>query len=279
MGMISGRDQDNDWPIDNLDSVEKTIEILDELSGKRWICRGQAKNYDGKLLAPIDRPIYSHLNRVQKISLERESLAVFRSTIRYFSPGEEGTLYNNIPTLMLMQHNNVPTRLVDWSQSPFIAMNFAVCEYDNKDDWQDGELWSFDYDRYLEKASEQWERFPETKKDGKDGKEFDNELPTIFSSEEPENAWFVLQVLRGEFSRLTAQKGLFSVTSRFGIDHSIALQELLEKKVFYHKYIVDKEIKQEIAQILKDKYGIWEGSIYPDSSGVAKAIKKSVYKI
>ncbi len=179
-----------------------------------------------------------------------------------------------------MQHNNIPTRLLDWSMSPFIAMYFAVSEYANEKDWQDGELWSFDYARYDDMASGQWGKFPETQKVGSDGRKvFDEEMPTIFTLEKPEHPWFVLQFLRGEFSRLTAQQGIFSVTSRFGIDHAFALQELLEDEAFYHKYIIPKEIKQKIAEVLKDKYGIWEGSIYPDSSGVAKAIKKSVYKI
>ncbi len=68
MGILSGKDSCNNWTGENLNSIEKIIEVLDVLSGKRWICRGQAKNYGKKLLAPIDRPMYSYLERKEKIS-------------------------------------------------------------------------------------------------------------------------------------------------------------------------------------------------------------------
>jgi len=41
--------------------------------------------------------------------------------------------------LFLMQHYGVPTRLLDWSESPLTALYFAVAEDNNQD--KDGALW------------------------------------------------------------------------------------------------------------------------------------------
>ncbi|MCJ7623764.1 MAG: hypothetical protein MUO76_09695, partial [Anaerolineaceae bacterium] len=41
--------------------------------------------------------------------------------------------------------------LLDWSLSPYIAAYFST----NHKDF-DGEIWSFEYEKYLEEASKQW---------------------------------------------------------------------------------------------------------------------------
>jgi len=51
----------------------------------------------------------------------------------------------------LMQHYRVPTRLLDWTRSPYVAAYFAVIENPNKD----GAIWVVNYS-CLEKAVEAW---------------------------------------------------------------------------------------------------------------------------
>ncbi len=85
------------------------------------------------------------LARIKKLALERRSINIFKSTARYFAdPGEQGALVDDIVALMVLRHYHVPSRLLDWSLSPWVAAYFAVSNHDDKD----GEIWAFDHDLY-----------------------------------------------------------------------------------------------------------------------------------
>ena len=156
------------WFSTTLESETEVIQVLTELQGNRWLSRGQSDIYNN-LNPSIERDGLDVLSRAEKLTLERQSIDIFRSTARFFADeGERNALQSDIGALMVLRHYDVPTRLLDWSLSPFVAAYFAVSEKDSCN----GEIWSFDYDQYLKKGGEQWSRWPRTTKDG-DGVSFE----------------------------------------------------------------------------------------------------------
>jgi hypothetical protein len=262
----------HNWDHTILSSVSDTLAVLADLRGRLWLGRGQSKCY-GSLLPSIDRGTLQGLSRLEKLTLERQSIDLFRSTARYFSdPGEQGALSSDVGTLMVLRHYGVPTRLLDWSLSPYVAAYFAVCDNDR----EDGELWCFDEPLYETKGREQWTRFPETTIGGSgDPTKFDFRLPTAFGVNEPSN-WFVCHFYPSGFHRQNVQAGAYSFTPRFDRDHAEAIADLLEDRGHYHRYIVSAQLKPDLRRVLREKHGIWRGSLFPDVAGAA-ATARSVF--
>ncbi len=258
------------WFSTTLESEDEAIQVLTELQGMRWLSRGQAERYNN-LTPSIDRDGRDKFSRAEILKLERQSIDIFRSTARFFADeGERSALQKDIGALMVLRHYGTPTRLLDWSQSPFVSAYFAVSEKDS----HDGEIWSFDYDQYLKKGGEQWKRWPRTTKDG-DGYSFELDR-TAFTVDEPDD-WFVCQFYYPGFPRMTAQSGLFTFAARFGRDHADSIANLLVENSYYHLYVVPAALKPVLRKTLRESHGIWRGSMFPDSSGAA-ATAREVFK-
>jgi hypothetical protein len=263
-----------DWKTAYLKDEADAFRRLLELSGKRWLCRGQSRSYLPRRLTPkIDREPREDLERTARLSIERQSIELFRSTARYFShPGEEAALTDDIIALAVLRHYGLPTRLLDWSQSPYVAAYFAACSHDT----QDGEIWSFDYLSYAQKGKAQWKRWPETTSDGSGADDkFDAKL-TAFMEEEPPN-WFVCMFYPRGFHRQNAQSGVYSLTSRFGRDHADAIADLLNDDSLYCRYVVPAQLKKRLLLLLRERYDIWRGSLFPDSAGAAETVDAIVF--
>ena len=106
----------------------------------KYLFRGQA-NSSWTLEPSFTRIVNRRkLNRKEALQLERECINRFSISARSLLPIE------NIITLLpqdgavdffgwasVMQHYSAPTRQLDWSCSPWVALYFACCEEENSD--------------------------------------------------------------------------------------------------------------------------------------------------
>ena len=121
-------------------SWSELINFFRRLTGN-WIFRGQP---DSKysLTTSLERAI----GDLRQSELMEEQL--FREFQRrahhYFKSDDEPR--TDFEWFSLMQHNSVPTRLLDWTRSPYIASYFAL------DQERNGAIWAIDFDWCEEKC-------------------------------------------------------------------------------------------------------------------------------
>lgn len=261
----------NGWESTKLTTEAEALEALMKLRGKRWLCRGQSRRYNG-LVPSIDRSPRENLTRSQKLALERSSIDCFRSTARFFADtGEQGSLTDDVVALMVLRHYGVPTRLLDWSLSPWVAAFFAISGHDE----EEGEIWTFDEPLYEDKGAKQWIQWPQTTTDGSgDASKFS--AITAFTLEDPPD-WFICSFYRPGFHRQNAQQGAYSMTAQFGRDHAASIAGLLENSSYFHLYEVAATLKPTLRRILREDHGIWRGSLFPDSAGAADTAKEVAF--
>lgn len=121
-------------------SVSEFVEVATWLyPDERVIFRGQTTEKDWPLVPSVGRD----MDRSKVLWREKEILEEFkRESIPYIDIVPDND--NNWQWLALAQHNRLPTRLLDWSKNPLVALWFAV--KDPAKDNQPGVVWAFHYE-------------------------------------------------------------------------------------------------------------------------------------
>jgi hypothetical protein len=111
-------------PLDTWDDLTPTLRgefFADgQFSPGRYLFRG-VSNHDYQLVSSFDRLFPSVVERGR---LSTEMLEAFRQECLIHMPAE--ILERDDTVLALGQHHGLPTRLLDWSESPYVAAFFAL---------------------------------------------------------------------------------------------------------------------------------------------------------
>jgi hypothetical protein len=182
--------------------------------------------------------------------------------------------YNNIWNwIALGQHHGLPTRLLDWTFSPYVALHFLTEDISTYD--KDGVIWMVDFDKIrnfypdnLKGRLKKDQIFSLTSLELKEeiGDSIED-INTYLSKKQDAMIFFEPPSID---DRIVNQYGIFS----FMLDpNSDKLKWLEGKAGLMKKIIIPKELKWEIRDKL-DQANISERIIYPGLDGISKWLKR-----
>jgi hypothetical protein len=193
---------------------------------------------------------------------ERHLIRNFRKYAHRSFVGDE-SLWN---WLALAQHHGLPTRLLDWTYSPYVALHFVTAELQHFD--KDGEVWCVNFVETNKHLPRQLRALLD--EEGSDvftGHMLSRAAESLESFDALSQQPFVLFLEPPSVDdRIVIQSALFSVMS-----HPCAVlhQWLEEHQHAYRRLVIPAELKWEVRDKL-DQGNISERVLFPGLDGLSR---------
>jgi len=251
---------DDAWPIEepsNVDDCLKKLVILSH-SGNKIECHGATKlKYKGKstLRSKFDIRFFNKNNvtKKQPKDVEKDMLKSFveKATADSHFPAEArrfievanlkwDTDYYNTGTIFVGRHYHLPTRCIDWTTEPLIALFFACCN-----DFDDpGVVWWMDYDVFSYAIAKQWPLVYGKKKNIEDDFEKD------FTGDKDKDILIRFHY-KCLMDRPNKQKAHIILSGQYDVHHDEAIRRLGVQKC--GRIVIGSKIKR----MLRDKLNLW----------------------
>jgi hypothetical protein len=171
--------------------------------------------------------------------------------------------------MSLAKHHGLPTRLLDWTYSPYVAMHFATENFRDFD--HDGAIWCVDYQKTNELLPAPLRKMLEVENTRIFTTEMLNRVATTlqdFDSLGDDSVLFFEPPSLDE--RIVNQFALFSLPS----SPTLSLEELLNRREsMFRRIIIPAELKWEVRDKL-DQANITERVLFPGLDGLSQWLKR-----
>jgi hypothetical protein len=200
------------------------------------------------LLSTLDRLLPKEWPYERRLAEESAIIVKFCSlAIEFCDIAEKAYLQGPVPqdrmkALPILRHYGAPTRLLDWTSSPLVALYFAAISHFDRD----GAIWWFDQQAFVQEVGPKWENYGLTRYPVLNNGVNLND--TAFNNNGP--AWISLLLCTIPFHRIEAQHGFFTVAGRLGLDHAERIANILPDGK-YGRIIVPSLWKQHILDRLR----------------------------
>jgi len=249
------------WHRDQLSSWAKFVELVERLSlneggDAHWYIRGQSN--ESWPLQP------SLLRQLGEVTVERALGIEFGATRRFMSQyhlhsaadGVDKSKWGAIAWWMIMQHYSCPTRLLDWTLSPYVALYFAVDQLPERD----GAVWFFPSSA-LETITAK--RYEKPQLDGVEQLET-HDVKAVYPIEAAQHS-----------RRSAEQQAVFTVCTHVLADHGDVISKAFagqENRYLLNKVIVPAGLKDEFLSRLRTM-NITPSSLFPGLDGLGRTAR------
>ena len=268
-----------DVPSECFTSVAELIRKKEFLEGQRtamaparWAFRGQPCDFgtlSPSFMRQLSNEFYGAAELIERRLIEafREHYAKLDDRSDNMPDPERVREGYTLRCLSVMQHYEIPTRLLDWTSNFWTAVYFA-CASDPKDK---AELWY--YDRAIFEAQRTADTALNSLFDKTDFPPFEPD----FLNSRGENLLVELDPqitprMKEQFAHHTVSKDVFA-------DHAPLINELqslhpeAEDHVLFGRIIIDPACKSKVLQFLAEEKDITASTIFPDVVGLGRFLR------
>lgn len=261
------------WKTDRVGSFEDFVRYLkdflpsDGRDGRLFWFRGQG-DAAWKLEPSLMRMLsHSTLAAREAAALEREALTAFCAKAHLFlSPSLVNKIYTTPCWWAVMQHHGAPTRLLDWSASPYVAAYFAALHNPRAD----GVVWMFCRNRLKEYFSHRHGTPPDFSTTDA-AAWYEDKLEELCGN----NAVAPLEFQYVTSERIAAQQGRFTMCFDVRQEHDCVIGQIGEGCEHVRRIAIPAEKKAEFLLRLREM-NITGASLFPGVDGLGQAVSEIV---
>jgi FRG domain len=246
----------NDW-----DHLEQLLHVS---AGRGLLYRGHA-DAEWPLIDSLTRDLGPGVSITTALQIEKAAQKKFIEQAHFFLDPHVLPRASSIESWWpLMQHFGAPTRLLDWTASPYVAAYFAVV-----DRWEvPGAIYAFSESDLRMAALEIYGSCATTHPD---------RSTTVFEHEDsPE---FLLPTEQGEYPniRMITQQGRFTLPGRILSNHGTLIGKLLDGKSSVRNTVfkIKPEAKPAILRKLM-QFNLSSNTLFPGLDGLGRSIREYV---
>ena len=255
--------------------MEETISTIETLVTRlnshrnSFVYRGHA-DAEWSLESSLERLIGTAWNAANAKKFEEYSYDEFRSRFHLYD-SENRTPSSKLAWLATMQHYGVPTRLIDFTTSPYVALYFALEAY-RPSSGADIAVFALDYsaamDRSFQLLQEELPDFAETRLSHR------NKQDVLFDSKVDPQARDVVWVTEPTElnKRLDRQSGCFVLSGNRGRRLAEILADPRYADVEFYKYRISATLYRGIYDVLR-KANINSKTLYGDLAGLGQSLR------
>lgn len=263
-------------------SWKEAKKIFEEFTDGRWIFRGQSDS-EWPLATSLERWISANKkisrNVIDEESAERLMLEEFKRGAHHYLPSYLHLPKTTLEWLALMQYYGTPTRLLDFTRSPFVASFFAFEDVGEPGKhcavWVVNEIWcrttAISIINEAHKGESNYKKVQEYT-DLSEEKYFEK----IFLRDPkiPRMVFPVCSKRRNE--RLTMQQGLFLCPGGAAETFEEQLENLDDSYNNVKKITIPNESREEVIKDL-NLMNINSSTLFPGLDGFARSLRNYIY--
>lgn len=255
--------------------VEKTVVSMEELAYElnalpnNFIFRGHS-DASWQLTSSLERFLGPTWSPDRARQFEARTLDLFKSKYHIYC-GNEHVPQSKLAWLSVMQHYGVPTRLVDFSESPYIALYFALESYQPRSG-NDLAIYAMDYSGIMEQSIQLISRKDNAFK--ADRQQMQEQRDKLFESVIDRYSYEIAWITEPDQlnARIDRQCGTFLISGTLELPTENILRSSTYDDCAIQRYVIPAALYENIYVALR-KMNINSKVIYGDLAGLARSIR------